>query len=482
LWQVLVAAGLEASVKSLWSVLRVAARAIVWRSTPDPRLVGLPSLLAWSIGLVALRVALQFAASWPGGGFNPYGLNAAIAWIALEIAVAALFVPPAARTTVLSAMLVLSTVAELVVSGVERGLPLVPALASLNTMWREQVAPASAFVVVSLWWIGAMVAVLRSFAPAPRLRVFGRAAALWGALMIVSAIVPHAPVFVPRDFDIRTANLWESLLARLATPINEAAAGPPQAASFEQSQHALLQAEVARLAPTTNGATSIYALGMAGWADQDVFLKELDGGLAAVGAVLPIRGRTLRLVNHSETLASTPIANQRNFLAAVQAIGAVMNKDDDVLLLLMTSHGQQTGFSLRLPSGIVSELTPQQVAAALDKAGIKNRIVIVSACYAGTFVPLLANDTTIVLTAADATHTSFGCAPERDWTYFGDAFFRQSMRPGRDFQHAFENARTLIQGWELMDQAQPSNPQGSFGPTLVAKLAPFFEANQASGR
>ena len=61
-----------------------------------------------------------------------------------------------------------------------------------------------------------------------------------------------------------------------------------------------------------------------------------------------------------------------------------------------------------------------------------------SACYAGIFVPPLANDDTIVMTAADAKSTSFGCAPEREWTYFGDALFRQSMLPGWDFQQAFE--------------------------------------------
>ena len=84
------------------------------------------------------------------------------------------------------------------------------------------------------------------------------------------------------------------------------------------------------------------------------------------------------------------------------------------------------------------------------------------------------------MTAADANHTSFGCAPENDWTYFGDAFFRQGLQPGTDFQNAFEHARILIAGWELMDRAPPSNPQGYFGPALVAKLAPFFAAPAAS--
>jgi hypothetical protein len=40
----------------------------------------------------------------------------------------------------------------------------------------------------------------------------------------------------------------------------------------------------------------------------------------------------------------------------------------------------------------------------------------------------------------------------------------------------------LIQGWEMMDRAPPSNPQAHFGPALVAKLVPFFAAPQSAGQ
>jgi hypothetical protein len=474
-------------MNSVLAVLKVAFRAAIWRSTSNARLVGLPGLLVCAVFLTAVRVALDVAAAGTSGGFNPYGINAAIAWIALEIAVAALFVPAGARTTALSAMLVLSglgeiatATAKLAAARFDIGTLIVaklPSLAETSPALHEHAVPFAIFAVVSLWWIGAMTAVLRTFVQPPRrFATLPRAAALWVALLAVSAFVPHAPIFVGRDFDIRTANLWESLHANLATA--EAKSGPR---GFEQAQHALLEAEVAKLAPPQKGATNIYTLGIAGWAGQDVFLKELDGALAAISGVLPIRGHWLRLVNHPETLESLPLANQRNFAAAVHALAQVLDKESDVLLLLMTSHGQPSGFALRLPSEVVSELTPQQVAAVLDREGIKNRIVIVSACFSGSFVPPLANDNTIVLTAADAKNTSFGCAPERDWTYFGDAFFRQSLRPGRDFQRAFDNARVLIQGWELMDGARPSNPQGHFGPLLVAKLAPLFDARRNAG-
>jgi Peptidase C13 family len=163
----------------------------------------------------------------------------------------------------------------------------------------------------------------------------------------------------------------------------------------------------------------------------------------------------------------------------VHGVGKIMNKDQDVLILLLTSHGDANGFALQLPGRVIA-LTPQQVAATLDAEGIKNRVVIVSACYAGIFLPPLKNDDTIVMTAADAKSTSFGCAPERDWTYFGDAFFRQSLREGTDFENAFDHARVLIQGWELMDHVKPSNPQGYFGPALVGKLAPLIASAQSA--
>lgn len=465
---------------SVWSVVKVASRAAIWRTTPDPSPVGLPSLLIWIVVLAALRIAVQYVAAGPGGGFNPYGLNAVVAWLALEAAVAALFVPAAARATALSAMFALLVVAELAAYGAKIGVTLLPAAAVSNAVLSA--ASFAIFAAVSVWWVGAIVAVLRSCVPLRWLPAFGRVAALWVALLAVTVIVPHAPVFVGRNFDLRSANGWEALHAKMAAPAANSGEAQDETVRFDQAQRSLLQAEIAGLGPPRRGATNVYAIGVAGWAGQDVFLKELDGGLTVLGDILPIKGHTLRLVNQGDTIETLPLATPRNFAAAVHAVGEVMNKDEDILLVLMTSHGEPSGFGLRLPNEAIAELTPNELATIVNNEGIKNRIVIVSACFAGVFVPPLANDNTIVLTAADARNTSFGCAPERDWTYFGDAFFRQSVRPGRDFQRAFDNARMLIHGWELMDHATPSNPQGHFGPALVARLAPFFTATNAGGQ
>ncbi|MGA8612758.1 MAG: C13 family peptidase [Xanthobacteraceae bacterium] len=460
----------------MWSVYRLAARAALWRTTPNAALVDLPILLGWTTLLAAVRIGLQFLDTRMSGSFNPYGLNALAAVLAIELAVAGLFVRPGGRVTALAAMFALSVFADIATAGI-RLVPLLATKIGSSGIWSSTYMAAAGYGAEIIWWIGAMVCVVGSLEQESVPRRIARVAALWAALFAANALVPHLPVFAAGDFDVRDANWWEFLRAKYAASHGQAAqAANGDLAHVTQAQAALLQAEVARLAPSRKGGTAIYALGIAGWASLDVFAKEIDGGLASIARTLPIKDRTLRLINNPATLATVPLASLHNFNAAVHAVGNVMNKDDDVLVLLMTSHGDRKGFALQLPDQAPIDLTPKQVAETLDHEGIKYRVVIVSACFSGIFLPPLANDDTIVVTAADDEHTSFGCAPERDWTYFGDAFLRQSLQPGTDFEQAFARARTLIQGWELMDHAPPSNPQAHFGPALVAKLAPFFAA------
>jgi hypothetical protein len=251
-------------------------------------------------------------------------------------------------------------------------------------------------------------------------------------------------------------------------------------ARTELSQPALLDAAVARLAPHLSGTTDVFAIGIAGSADQDVFIRELEGGLKVIGKSLPIQGRTLRLINHHSTVEDTPVATRQNFAAAIRAVSRVMDKDEDVLLLFMTSHGYPGGFALDLPGLTYGDLSPEDVATTFDREGIKNRIVIVSACFAGVFIPPLANDNTIVLAAADANRPSFGCSNERDWTYFGDALFNNALRNGMDLQRAFESAKSLIAEWEARDGATASNPQAHFGSALLRKLDQIHTSSAAA--
>jgi hypothetical protein len=71
------------------------------------------------------------------------------------------------------------------------------------------------------------------------------------------------------------------------------------ASALERLQPALLTTEFGRLARERKGVTNIYAIGLAGWSPQDVFLKEVGGALGAFAKALPIKNRIARLINNA---------------------------------------------------------------------------------------------------------------------------------------------------------------------------------------
>ena len=93
-------------------------------------------------------------------------------------------------------------------------------------------------------------------------------------------------------------------------------------------------------------------------------------------------------------------------------------------------------------------------------------MLVVSACHSGSFIPTLASPTTLVIAAARADRSSFGCEDRRRWTYFGDAYFNKALREETSFRQAFARARRLITLWETRDGLMPSLPQIAGGEAL----------------
>jgi hypothetical protein len=105
-------------------------------------------------------------------------------------------------------------------------------------------------------------------------------------------------------------------------------------------------------------------------------------------------------------------------------------------------------------------------------------VIVVSACYAGNFVEPLRNDNTIILTAAAADRTSFGCSDENDLTYFGEAFYRDALPKAASLRAAFETARAAILERETREGETHSNPQAYFGAAMEQKLAAMETARR----
>jgi len=171
-------------------------------------------------------------------------------------------------------------------------------------------------------------------------------------------------------------------------------------------------------------------------------------------------------------------ATAENLYATLQSAAKKMDVDNDILTVVLTTHGAPAG--LAVISGNLRELLPPPyLAAMLDATKVRHRIVIISACYSGVFIPFLASPDTLVITAADANHPSFGCRDRATWTYFGDAFFNTALRKTENLSEAFALAQKLVRERELKNGFEPSNPQMAGGENVVPLLQPSAPADRA---
>jgi hypothetical protein len=133
----------------------------------------------------------------------------------------------------------------------------------------------------------------------------------------------------------------------------------------------------------------------------------------------------------------------------------------------LTSHGN--------PDGVVfgrNMLSPAAVDLMLDQTcGERPTVVVISACFSGVFVPVLAGPNRMVVTAARPDRASFGCGAEETYTYF-DGCVLESLPKASRLDVLAEQARACVARRETeMGMAPASEPQILIG-TEIAKLLP----------
>jgi hypothetical protein len=207
-----------------------------------------------------------------------------------------------------------------------------------------------------------------------------------------------------------------------------------------------------------NPNVTVLAFGLSG--AQSVFESEAKGAASIVARRLGANQVVVRA--NTKTRGDVTIAS---IGAALQSAAERMDRESDVLFLILTSHGSQAGVAVQAGRR-VEILSPVDLAGMLNRAGVRHRIAVISACYSGVFLRPLANDDTLVITAADADHSSFGCQDKVKWTYFGDAFFNTALRQTADLRSAFASARTLIGLREMHYGLVSSNPQIAGGKNI----------------
>ncbi|MBF9234307.1 C13 family peptidase [Microvirga alba] len=217
--------------------------------------------------------------------------------------------------------------------------------------------------------------------------------------------------------------------------------------------------------PHRPGKIDVYVLSFGLWGPQSVFESEAKGAARILEGQFGSKGRTIVRVNTKARSEATPAS----LLAASQAVGRALDPDEDVIMLVLTSHGAPQGLGLvsRREAHIV---TPDDVRYLLGETKARHRVVIVSACYSGIFANALADERTLVITAAAEDKPSFGCRDGATWTYFGDAFFNKALRNERQLDVAFKKAHDLVTKREEREGFDPSHPQIAGGAPVLERL------------
>jgi peptidase C13-like protein len=276
----------------------------------------------------------------------------------------------------------------------------------------------------------------------------------------------------PSSAVYRERRLWTK-----AYDPEEAAAFQRQHMSLTQEdvfylQPKLLERELAAVAPGRRNTIDLYFVAAAGWAGQDVFMKEVNSVAKLFEERFDARGRVIRLINNPKSVSQSPIASVTGLRQALARVAQAMDSDDDILFLFLTSHGSKDHrFSLEFYPMTFHELTPPRLRQLLDESGIKRRVLVVSACYSGGFVDALKDENSLVITAAAPHKNSFGCSNDADFTYFGKAYFDEALRETHSFIDAFAIAKPRIEQREKQSDYEPSDPRIFIGEAIRAPLA-----------
>lgn len=210
--------------------------------------------------------------------------------------------------------------------------------------------------------------------------------------------------------------------------------------------------------PASTSAVELYSLSLAGDGRQSVFLREADYVSKLLADRFGAHGQ-VTLVNHRDHMADRPLATRETLSRAVQAI-ARRSGPEDLVFIYLTSHGSpQHELALEQPGLQLGDLPAQELADLLVPLKDRYKVLVISACYSGGFIPPLKDEKTLIMTAARSDRVSFGCSEENDFTYFGRALFADAFSETDDLERAFGIAREKVAEREQADDFEASEPQ-----------------------
>ncbi|MFV8784034.1 C13 family peptidase [Microbulbifer sp. SA54] len=208
-----------------------------------------------------------------------------------------------------------------------------------------------------------------------------------------------------------------------------------------------LQSALDALAPQRPGVRDVYLLAVGGDGTESVFAKEVAWVAERLGSVFDLAQHQIHLSNGNDR---QPLATRTSVHKSLQALDAIMDPEEDLLLVHFVSHGDSDGnlyfADQQLP---LNDLSPADGKQWLDGLRARHQWVVVSACYSGQWIEALSSPERAVFTSAAPDRTSFGCGDDSERTWFSAALYGDALSDSTaDPTHWFETANSRVSEME----------------------------------
>ncbi len=205
------------------------------------------------------------------------------------------------------------------------------------------------------------------------------------------------------------------------------------------------------------------------WSEDDVV--ELAGQLQQTSKynVVPLIAS-----NVTSPQRHYPVADDANIANLIDT-AAKRAGPNDLVFVDISSHGGPEVLARKVGNGQPTEMSSRGLARRLAPLAGHRTVIVVSACYSGSLIRDLRAPERIIITAARADRSSFGCSPDSRHTFFGEAELRAFGTPDRSLDQVFAAIQQEVARMERRERYTPSEPQVSVG-SEVADLyhAPLF--------
>jgi peptidase C13-like protein len=381
----------------------------------------------------AFSTLIDIAGDWlrygPDGEFSLYGAGNEFYTLGLLIVVSALVALAQRRHALVLALPVIVLSSAPVIQLAD--------LALVLAVRSDEVAPyvfARLAYLVPVWFIAMIIRAVWIAAEGDGRRRFLHA--------VLGGAVVAAPVWLSSEL-LPPLYWWERASASDDKPTSAAS---PAFELVQAAQTQLLDDALAALEDSRPGTSDLYFVGFAADARADAYRDDVIRARETMDERWDTRGRSITLVNHRDTLLEHPFATLTNLRETLREIAGAMDTEKDVVMLYLAGPGNGDGVEVSHAPLDLFPITPAVLRALLDDAGIKHRIIVVSACRSGQFQRALADESTVVLTATGGDAESAACKPVDGGTAFGEALFAKAFAENESFERALRAAVRALGG------------------------------------